>query len=74
MSRELLTSPNFIATVAVALLASSVFGIVAWRERRPRQGLSPSLLPTLPVMFVAGVVALLAIVHLLNLLGFHTGK
>jgi amino acid transporter len=74
MSRELVTSSNFLTTAAVALLASSVFGIVAWRERRPRQGLNPSLVPTLPVMFISGVVALLALVHLVNLFGIHTGK
>jgi amino acid transporter len=74
MSRELLTSGNFLITLAIALAAMTVVGVVVWRERQPRQSLNPSLVPATPLLLVFGVVALLAIVHLVNLLGVQTGR
>jgi amino acid transporter len=74
MSSELFTSGNFLITLAVALAAGAIFAGAAWLERRPRQDLKPGLVPPIPVMLVAGVVALLAIVHLINLLGIQTGR
>jgi hypothetical protein len=74
MSRELLTSGNFLITLAIALAAMTVVGVVIWRERQPRQSLNPSLVPATPLLLFSGTVALLAIVHLVNLLGVHTGR
>jgi hypothetical protein len=51
-----------------------VVATMAWLERRPRASLSPRLVPTTPFMFAGGLVALLALVHLLNLAGIHTGS
>lgn len=60
-------------------LAALVFGIalaatMAVIERRPRSDLAPRLLPTTPIMFIGALVGLLALVHLLNLWGIHTGR
>jgi amino acid transporter len=74
MSRELLTSGNFLITLAIALAAMTVVGVVVWRERQPRQTLNPGLVPATPLLLFSGIVALLAIVHLVNLLGVHTGR
>jgi amino acid transporter len=74
MSRELVTSGNFLITLAIALAAMTVVGVVVWRERQPRQSLNPSLVPATPLLLFSGIVALLAIVHLVNLLGVHTGR
>lgn len=74
MSQELLTSANFLITLAVAVAALAVIGIIAWRERRPRHSLNPGLLPPMPVILFSGIVALLALVHLVNLLGVQTGR
>lgn len=74
MSKELLISANFLITFAIAAGALAVIGIVAWRERQPRHNLNPGLLPPAPVILFSGIVALLAIVHLVNLLGVHTGR
>jgi hypothetical protein len=74
MSRELLTSGNFLITLAIALAAMTVVGVVIWREKQPRQSLNPSLVPATPLLLFSGTVALLAIVHLVNLLGVHTGR
>jgi hypothetical protein len=48
--------------------------LMSWRERRPRQGFDVPLIPTTPVMFIGGLIALLALVHLVNLAGIHTGR
>jgi hypothetical protein len=74
MSRELLTSGNFLTTLAIALAAMTVVGVVVWRERQPRQSLNPSLVPATPLLLFSSIVAILAIVHLVNLLGVHTGR
>jgi 3-oxoacyl-(acyl-carrier-protein) synthase len=53
------------------------FGLVAGMillERRPRTSLNPRLIPTTPVMLLGALVAILAIVHLVNLYGVHTGR
>lgn len=58
-----------------ALIAGlAVVGLMAWLERRPRVGLDPQLVPTTPVMFAGALIVLLALVHLVNLAGYHTGR
>jgi hypothetical protein len=71
---EIVQNPNFIITLLVFLAAVGVIGWVIWRDKKPRDSLSPGLVPTLPVMMFSGIVALLALVHLVNLLGVHTGR
>jgi uncharacterized membrane protein len=71
------TNPNtlelsftFIAlAMGVALVATMV-----WLERRPRKSLDPHLVPTTPFMFLGACVSLVAVVHLVNLFGLHTGR
>ena len=62
--------------LTLAVLAGSVFvvGFMSWLERRPRTGLTPRLFPTTPVLLVFGFLGLLALVHLANLYGIHTGR
>ena len=43
-------------------------------EKRPRNDLNPRLIPTTPVLIASGFVALLAFIHLINLVGLHTGR
>jgi amino acid transporter len=69
------TNPvEFWITAAVMLAAAAAVGFIAWLERRPRRRLMPSLIPTTPVLLVFGFIGLLALVHLLNLYGIHTGR
>jgi hypothetical protein len=49
-------------------------GTMAWLERRPKASLETPLLPTTLMMFAGLIVALIATVHLINLLGVHTGR
>lgn len=65
---------QFIVTLVVLLGALAVIARMIVLERRPRTGLNPSLIPTTPVLLICGFVAILAIVHLVNLAGIHTGR
>jgi hypothetical protein len=47
---------------------------MGWLERQPRKTLTPRLLPTTPLLMVGGLIALIALVHLVNLWGIHTGR
>lgn len=71
---DLLHSSQFIVTAAIFAAALVVISILAWRERRPRETLNPPLLPSTPILLLAGIVAMLALVHLMNLAGLHTGR
>lgn len=68
-------STTELAITVFALLAG--FGLAAGMillERRPRTSLNPRLIPTTPVMLLGALIAILAIVHLVNLYGVHTGR
>ena len=45
-----------------------------WLEKRPRERLEPRMIPTTPLLLVGAAIGLLALVHLLNLWGIHTGR
>ncbi|MCX7344984.1 MAG: hypothetical protein NTU78_04480 [Alphaproteobacteria bacterium] len=68
-------STTELAITVGALLAGSglVAGMVVL-ERRPRTSLNPRMIPTTPVMLLGALIAILAIVHLVNLWGVHTGR
>ncbi|MBI2718278.1 MAG: hypothetical protein HY245_08505 [Rhizobiales bacterium] len=61
-------------TLAALAVGLGLMALMAWLERRPRRDLNPRLVPTTPVLFVGTAIALLALVHLLNLWGIHTGR
>jgi hypothetical protein len=56
-------------TVAAIVIGAVLVGLMSWLERRPRTGLSPRLFPTTPLMFAGALIAILALVHLLTILG-----
>jgi hypothetical protein len=68
--------PAFNLLLTLGVLFSSV-GIVVYLarlERRPRQKLEPRLIPTTPMIVIFSFIGLLALVHLFNLYGIHTGR
>jgi amino acid transporter len=72
--QNILSSQQFIITSAAFLAAAGSFGWLAVKDRRPRESLNPSLIPTTPLMLISAIAALLALVHLVNLLGVKTGS
>jgi hypothetical protein len=65
---------HFVLTLLVLLAALGMIARTVVVEKRPRTDLNPRLIPTTPVLLACALVALLAIVHLANLAGLHTGK
>jgi hypothetical protein len=61
-------------TLAALLTGVALAGAMAVIERRPRRDLNPRLIPTTPLLFIGVTVGFLALVHLLNLWGLHTGS
>jgi hypothetical protein len=62
--------------ITIAVLAASI-AVVIWMvllERQPRESFAPRLVPTTPILLIFGFIGLLALVHLLNLYGIHTGR
>ena len=71
---DLFANSEFTITFAVFVVCAAIVGYVAWLERRPRKSLTPRLLPTTPVLLIFGFIGLLALVHLANMYGIHTGR
>jgi len=65
---------QFIVTALVLAGAVAVIARMVIIEKRPRSDLNPRLIPTTPVMIICAFVALLALVHLVNMAGVHTGR
>jgi uncharacterized iron-regulated membrane protein len=59
--------------ITIALLAAglAISGAMIWMERRPRTNLDVRMIPTTPFLMVGIVMALVAIIRLLGLLGRH---
>ena len=55
-------------------LGVALVAVMAWIEKRPRKSLEPSLVPTAPLMFLGAFICLVAVVHIVNSFGIHTGK
>jgi hypothetical protein len=61
-------------TFAALAFGTGIVGLMVWLERRPRKSLDPNLIPTTPFMFLGAFVSLVAVIHLVNLYGIHTGR
>jgi hypothetical protein len=55
-------------------LGLALVAIMVWLERRPRKSLDPRLVPTTPLMFLGAFICIVAVVHIVNSLGIHTGR
>ena len=68
------SSLNFWITLGVLFLSGGMFAYLVRLERRPREKLEPRLIPTTPMIIIFAFVGLLALVHLANMYGIHTGR
>jgi hypothetical protein len=55
-------------------LGVALVAVMAWLERRPRKTLDPKLVPTTPLMFLGVFICLIAVIHIVNSFGIHTGR
>lgn len=65
---------QFLLTLFVLVAALAMIARMVMLEKRPRTDLNPRLVSTTSVLIVSGFIALLALVHLVNLAGVHTGR
>jgi hypothetical protein len=63
-----LMSQPFIVTSAVFLTAAASFAGLAIKDRRPRESLDTPLIPTIPLMLLSGIVAMMALAVMIGLL------
>jgi hypothetical protein len=56
------------------VLGIALVAIMVWVEKRPRKSLDPRLVPTTPLMFIGAFICLVAVVHIVNTFGIHTGR
>lgn len=61
-------------TIAAALVGFCLTGSMYYLEKRPRRDLRPRLFPTTLFLFLGGLIAMGAVMHLLALAGFHLPK
>lgn len=64
-------STELIITIVALIAGLGLVAAMAMAERRPRTSLNPRMIPTTPVLFAGALVAILASIHLLGLLGLH---
>ena len=55
-------------------LGVGLVAIMAWLEKRPRKSLNPRMVPTTPLMFLGAFICLVAVIHIVNSFGIHTGR
>jgi len=67
-------TPQFILTALILVAALSAIVWMIILEKRPRTDLNPRLVPTTTILLISGFIALLALIHLVNLAGLHTGR
>jgi hypothetical protein len=67
-------SLNLWFTLGVLAFSVGMIAYLVRLERRPREKLEPRLIPTTPMIIIFAFVGLLALVHLANLYGIHTGR
>ena len=65
---------GMLLTYGALALGLALVGVMAWLERRPRKSLNPRMVPTTPLMFLGAFICLVAVVHIVNTFGIHTGR
>lgn len=65
---------EFWLTLGVFTCGGLLAGAMVLLEKRPKQVLAPRLFPTTLFMLIGGAIAVFAGIHLLNLIGLHTGR
>jgi hypothetical protein len=72
--KPVMPSSEMLITLSIFAAAAATVAAMVILERRPRVDLTPRLIPTTPILLISGFIALLAFIHVVNLLGYHTGR
>jgi hypothetical protein len=64
---------EMVLTYGGLALGLALVTVMTWLEKRPRKTLDPGL-PTTPLMFLGAFICLVALVHIVNTFGIHTGR
>jgi hypothetical protein len=70
----MVSSLEFWITIGVFAICAALISFLSWLERQPRKSLNPRMIPTTPVIIFLAFVSIVALVHLANLYGIHTGR
>lgn len=65
---------HFLYTVIGALICALAGAFCFWRGNRPHEGLKPRLVPWNFIAFGFIAFGFVLVVHIVNLLGFETGR
>ena len=65
---------EFWITLAIVTFGAGLAGFMVYLEKHPRKDLNPRLFPTTLFLLIGGCLTILAAIHLLNLIGLHTGR
>ncbi len=65
---------GMLLTYGALALGLALVAIMVWLEKRPRKSLNPRMVPTTPFMFLGAFICLVAVVHIVNTFGIHTGR
>lgn len=68
-------APGFALTIALGLAGLGVTAFAAWRHGLPPDpAKGPRMIPWMLIVLVGATMTLVMVVHLVNLLGFKTGR
>ena len=59
---------GLVASLGLFAFGVGLMALTVWLEKRPRNHLRPTLLPTRPFLFLGTIITILAAVHLLTFL------
>jgi hypothetical protein len=65
---------DFATTASIFCAALLMFGLASWRASRPAQFGKVRMIPWTSLIIVFAVIAILMLVHLVNLAGITTGQ
>ena len=65
---------DIVPTIITLLVAVAISVWASYKAKQPFDPMNPRLVPYTGLIFVAAVVAVYMVVHLVNLAGFETGR
>jgi hypothetical protein len=65
---------NFATTAVLFVSALALFGFASWRASKPTEFGKVRMVPWTSLIIVFAVVAIIMLVHLVNLMGIKTGR